>query len=133
MGYDGLRGHMIVLPQDPAPLLKISPSPMLELNTIIKVAWIGPGSIHDLKPHLEVRKQKVLNALVYLKDRNRLYREISINQETLTNGLRPLFLTHRKTMLCTLMDQTMMNVRVINETFMQKTWKMICKGPSQAP
>lgn len=37
-GYDGGCDHMIVLPQDPTPLLTILPSPTLELDTIIKAA-----------------------------------------------------------------------------------------------
>ena len=35
--YNALRGHMIVIPQDPGPLLQILPSPELRLDNLIKV------------------------------------------------------------------------------------------------
>ena len=41
VAYNALRGHMIVIPQDPGPLLDILPSPDLKLNDIIKVIWLG--------------------------------------------------------------------------------------------
>ncbi|PVH90251.1 hypothetical protein DM02DRAFT_665324, partial [Periconia macrospinosa] len=34
--YNALRGHMIVIPQDPGPLLQILPSPELRLDNLIK-------------------------------------------------------------------------------------------------
>jgi hypothetical protein len=39
--YYALRGHMIVLPQDPGPLLHLLPSPQLKFQDLIKVFWIG--------------------------------------------------------------------------------------------
>ncbi|KAH6692768.1 hypothetical protein BKA61DRAFT_714688 [Leptodontidium sp. MPI-SDFR-AT-0119] len=52
--YNAIRGHMIVIPQDPGPLLQILPSPELKLDNLIKVFWLGkraPADI-DLKPFL---------------------------------------------------------------------------------
>jgi hypothetical protein len=79
--YNALRGHMIVIPQDPGPLLHILPSPELRLHNIIKVFWLGknPPMSTDLKPFLSVRKDKVLAALYYLVQNNGLYRDITIN------------------------------------------------------
>jgi hypothetical protein len=79
--YNALRGHMIVIPQDPGPLLQILPSLELRLNNLIKVFWLGkhPPTNTDLKPFLRVRKDKVLTALHYLVQHNHLYHDIAIN------------------------------------------------------
>jgi len=79
--YNALRGHMIVIPQDPGPLLQILPSPELRLDNLIKVFWLGkqPPTNTDLKQFLRVRKDKVLTALYYLVRHNHLYRDITIN------------------------------------------------------
>ncbi len=63
--YNTLQGHMIVILQDPGPLLQILPSPELRLDNLIKVFWIGKQLLadSDLKPFLQVRKDKVLVAL----------------------------------------------------------------------
>jgi hypothetical protein len=85
VNYYGLKGHIIVLPQDPSPLLHILPSPDLSLQTLIKVYWIGrtAPSIAALKPLLRVRKDRVLGALLYLVENNPVYRTIDINHAML--------------------------------------------------
>ena len=45
--YNALRGHMIVIPQDPGPLLHILPSPELRLDNLIKVFWLGKRAPAD--------------------------------------------------------------------------------------
>ena len=82
--HNALRGHMIVIPQDPGPLLHILPSPELRLENLIKVFWLGkhPPANRDLKPFLQVRKDKVLTALNYLVQHNPLnplYHDLAIN------------------------------------------------------
>ena len=79
--YNALRGHMIVIPQDPGPLLQILPSPELRLDNLIKVFWLGkyPPTNRDLKPFLQVRKDKVLAVLRYLIQHNHLYHDLTIN------------------------------------------------------
>jgi hypothetical protein len=79
--YNALRGHMIVIPQDPGPLLQILPSSELRLDNLIKVFWLGKRAPADaeLKPFLQVRKDKVLAALQYLVRHNHLYHELTIN------------------------------------------------------
>ena len=81
VSYHGLKGHMIVMPQDPGPLLHILPSPDLELNSLITVIWLGkqPPTVTELKHFLQVRKDKVLSALQYLVQNNPLYKDVSIN------------------------------------------------------
>jgi len=85
--YNALRGHMIVIPQDPGPLLQILPSPELKLDNLFKVFWLGkhPPTDQDLKPFLRVRKDKVLTALYHLAQHNHLYRDITINR-TMTDA-----------------------------------------------
>ena len=85
--YHSLRRHMIVFPQTPGPLLQILPSPALRLQDIIKVFWVGKTqpSPEDLKPFLEIRKQKVLAALQWLVDHNRYYHDLRINHSLLSS------------------------------------------------
>ena len=79
--YFALRGHMIVIPQDPGPLLQILPNPELRLDNLIKVFWLGKckPTNQDLKPFLQVWKDKVLAALQYLVQNNHLYHDLAIN------------------------------------------------------
>ena len=85
--YNALRGHMIVIPQDPGPLLQILPNPELKLNNLIKVFWLSkhPPTNRDLKPFLQVRKDKVLTALHYLVQHNHLYHHLTINHTVIEN------------------------------------------------
>lgn len=82
VSHRALRGHFIVLPQDPGPLLQILPSVELRLDNLIKVFWLGNHSPSDadLRPYLVIRKQRVLAALQYLVRYNHLYRGFTINQ-----------------------------------------------------
>jgi hypothetical protein len=65
LNYRALRGHFIVIPQDPEPLLEILLSPTLVLHDVIRVFWLGkmPASYTDLSLFLLVRKHRVLAAL----------------------------------------------------------------------
>lgn len=81
VNYHALRGHFIVIPQDPGPLLEVLPSSELTLHSLVKVFWLGarPPVDSDLNPFLVVRKSKVLAALQYLVQHNHLYHGITIN------------------------------------------------------
>lgn len=70
--YHALRGHFIIIPQDPGPLLQLLPSPRLQFTELIKVLWLGsrPPTDTHLEPFLVVRKHKVLAALQYLIQHN---------------------------------------------------------------
>jgi len=85
LAYNRLRGHVIVLPQDPGPLLDILPSAELKLYEKINVVWFGdrPPTAADLKPYLEVRKLVVYRALQWLRLYNKLYSQIVVNQDLL--------------------------------------------------
>jgi hypothetical protein len=85
--YHALRGHFIIIPQDPKPLLQILPSPDLKFTEIIKVIWMGRASPTeaDLRPFLTVRKSRVLAALQYLIQHNTLYRDVTIARSTMEN------------------------------------------------
>jgi hypothetical protein len=85
--YTALRGHIIVIPQDPGPLLRILPSPLLKLHDHIRVFWLGKHrpTNNDLIPFLQVRKSKILAALQYLVDHNHLYHDIEINHTMMHN------------------------------------------------
>lgn len=81
LNYHALRGHFIVIPQDPGPLLQILPSPEPRLHTLIKVFWLGsrPLADTDLNPFLLVRKPRVLAALHYLICHNHVYRDVRVS------------------------------------------------------
>lgn len=85
LNYRASRGHFIVIPQDPEPLLDILPSPALTLHDVIRVFWLGkkPPSYTDLSPFLLVRKHRVLAALQYLVQHNQVYQNLTINHQML--------------------------------------------------
>jgi hypothetical protein len=84
--YFRLRGHVIVLPQEPGPLLSLLPSPHLQLHEKIRVVWFGnqAPSREKLAPYLEVRRLVVLKALQWLQSHNPLYHSIEINHSLLS-------------------------------------------------
>lgn len=87
INYHALRGHFIIIPQDPKPLLRILPSPELQFTELIRVFWMGTSSPTDadLRPFLVVRKSKVLAALQYLVQHNPLYGDVTVARSTLHN------------------------------------------------
>jgi hypothetical protein len=81
--YNGIRGHIVTIPQNPGPLLDILPSPELQFHDHIRIVWLGKTdpTVHDLKPFVEVRKDKVLRALLWLCANNPLYKSVTINHD----------------------------------------------------
>ena len=79
--YNGIHGHIVTIPQNPGPLLDILPSPQLQFHDHIRVIWTGKRepTIDDLKPFVEVRKDKVIRALLWLCEHNALYKSVKIN------------------------------------------------------
>jgi hypothetical protein len=65
LAYNHLHGHIVVLPQDPGPLLEILPSTELHLLNKIKVVWFSNTALtsDNLRPYLEVQKEVIYNAL----------------------------------------------------------------------
>ncbi|CEO59600.1 hypothetical protein PMG11_04272 [Penicillium brasilianum] len=70
--YRALRGHFIIIPQDPKPVLRILPSPSLELTEVIKVFWLGnrPPTDDDLRPFLIVHHHERAGYSVNLQEGN---------------------------------------------------------------
>ena len=81
--YNGIRGHIVTIPQNPGPLLDILPSPDLQFHDNIAIVWTGnrEPTADDIKPFAEVRKDKMIRALLWLCERNPLYRSVRINHE----------------------------------------------------
>jgi hypothetical protein len=81
--YNGIRGHIVTIPQNPGPLLDILPSPELQFHDHIRIIWTGKTepTVDDLKPFVEVRKEKVIRALLWLCEHNPLYKSVKINHE----------------------------------------------------
>jgi hypothetical protein len=80
----GVRGHVIVYPQRPSEIAKVLPPSIDDVMTPICVIFVGsnPPTSEWLKKKakpLTVRKEKVLNALAWLKTHNPLYKDIEIN------------------------------------------------------
>ena len=83
MAYNGIRGHIVTIPQNPGLLLDIPPSPELQFHDNIRIVWLGKTDsfVHDLKPFVEVRKEKVLRALLWLCANNPLYKSVTVNHD----------------------------------------------------
>lgn len=81
--YNGIRGHIVTIPQNPGPLLDILPSTELQFHDHIKIVWVGDKdpTTEDFKPFVEVRKEKVIRALLWLCEHNPLYKHVQINRE----------------------------------------------------
>ena len=84
----GLKGHTIIYPQKPDELATMLPPPVSETLTFICVIFAGSSRLtgewlrNKAKPLL-VRREKVRNALVWLKANNPLYKNIEISGENL--------------------------------------------------
>ena len=78
---------MVVMPQNPGPLLQILPSRDLRFQDLIKVFWVGKcqPTPDDLKPFLEIRKSRVLSALEWLVAHNCHYNDLTINYSLLSS------------------------------------------------
>ncbi|KAH7931042.1 hypothetical protein BV22DRAFT_1101408 [Leucogyrophana mollusca] len=84
----GMRGHIIVYPQEPGALATILPPTLEEMTTPICVLFVGssPPTEEWLRLHakpLIVRREKVRDALVWLKEHNKYYKDIEINNRVL--------------------------------------------------
>ncbi len=79
--YSRIRGHVIIFLQQPGPLLNLLPLNDIQLHNIIRVVWLGkrPPNDNNLRYFGCIKKAKVLEALLWLKDNNALYKDIVIN------------------------------------------------------
>lgn len=87
VSYQRVRGYAVVLPQNPGLLLNLLPSPSLELHDIIQVVWIRkkPHTEGVICPFRHVRKNKILKALIWLRENNPFYGDINLNHTLLDN------------------------------------------------
>ncbi len=66
--YHAIKGHVILLPQNPSLLLSLLPSPEIGLHDLIRVVWYGKRrpTDYDLRHFVQVRRQEILDALTWL-------------------------------------------------------------------
>lgn len=89
----GMKGHVIIYPQRPSDLADVLPCSLESYTTFMCVIFVGSKPPTDewlqnkAKP-LVVRREKVRDALVWLKAHNPLYKNIRINHDML-NSLPP--------------------------------------------
>ncbi|KAJ6452174.1 hypothetical protein C8R47DRAFT_959161, partial [Mycena vitilis] len=84
----GVKGHIIVYPQRPSEIAKSLPPPMSEIITPICVIFVGskaptPEWLKEKASPLVVRKERVQNALAWLKINNHLYSDVAIDKKVL--------------------------------------------------
>jgi len=79
--YLGLKGHIVVSPQDTRPLLDILPLPPSRLPDMIRVVWTGrtPPTMDELGSQLAVRTQVVYDALQWLCLHNEDYATVTVD------------------------------------------------------
>ncbi len=84
--YSRIKGHAILFPQNPTPLLNLLPSPTLALHDVIRIVWVGQGrpTDSDLRHFILVRKQTLVDTLTWLQTNNSLYRNVVINHDILS-------------------------------------------------
>lgn len=85
VAYNAIRGHIITFPQEPAPLLHLLPSPILQPHEHIRVVWTGPEppTVQDLKRFLTVDREKVRQALLWLCRHNDIYKNVQVDHAEL--------------------------------------------------
>ncbi|KAJ7036045.1 hypothetical protein C8F04DRAFT_900589, partial [Mycena alexandri] len=84
----GIRGHIIVYPQRPSVIATTLPPSISDVTTPICVVFVGskPPTAEWLKEKarpLVVRKERVMDALAWLKVHNHLYRDVLIDNSEL--------------------------------------------------
>jgi hypothetical protein len=79
--YMGIKGHMVVCPQDTRELLDILPLPPSRLPDYIRVVWTGAirPTPTELNSKLSVRTARVYAALLWLCAHNEDYGDVTID------------------------------------------------------
>ena len=99
----GMKGHIIIYPQRPERIATVLPPTIDDIVTPICVIFVGssPPTAEWLKEKakpLSVRREKVRNALIWLKRHNQLYKDILIDNERLdripTDTILPFHVQH---------------------------------------
>jgi hypothetical protein len=81
--YFGIKGHIILLPQDTTLLLDLLPMTPASLPDVVRVVWTGKSSPDRdrLRSQFTVRRETVYNALQWLCRHNEDYRQVTINHD----------------------------------------------------
>ena len=81
ISYARIYGNVVILPQQLDPFLNLLLLNKIRLHNIIKVVWLGKISHNDKKFQYfsQVRRAKVLDVYIWLKDHNILHKYISIH------------------------------------------------------
>ncbi|KAJ7765893.1 hypothetical protein DFH07DRAFT_692386, partial [Mycena maculata] len=84
----GIKGHIIVYPQQPSKVADILPPSIEEITTPVCVLFVGssaptPEWLREYAKPLAVSAARVRAALQWLKQHNPLYQDITINEECL--------------------------------------------------
>lgn len=79
--------HEVVLTHNPGPLFTLLPSSSLVLHDVFRVVWARkmPHTKSEICFFGRIRKNKILEALIWLKENNPLYGNIDINHTLLDN------------------------------------------------
>ncbi|KAJ7891182.1 hypothetical protein B0H13DRAFT_1625981, partial [Mycena leptocephala] len=86
----GVSGHIIIYPQRPSAVARSLPPSITDIITPVCVIFVGskPPTEEWLKKKatpLIVRKERVMNALAWLKVHNHLYRDVLIDHTVLAS------------------------------------------------
>ncbi|KAJ6461572.1 hypothetical protein C8R47DRAFT_924063, partial [Mycena vitilis] len=84
----GVKGHIIIYPQRPSAIAATLPPPIADVITPICVIFVGSQSptaewLKEKATPLVVRKERVQNALTWLKLNNCLYRDVAVDKAAL--------------------------------------------------
>ena len=81
-----LKGNCITFPQNVSNIATSLPLSPNELDASIKIIFIGASksSRHHLRKVLTARRQRILDALIWLKTNNTLYSHISLDKHIIT-------------------------------------------------
>ena len=81
-GYLGLKGHMILVPQNTTELVNILPRSISSLPDMIRVVWTGkqPPNRVSLEGEFTINKERVYNALLWLIENNEDYKDVEIDK-----------------------------------------------------
>ena len=99
----GVHGHIIIYPQRPSEIAKVLPPSINDLLTPICVLFVGANTpslewLREKAKPLCIRREKVRNALKWLKENNHLYADIEINNDVLNslddNHILPFHIEH---------------------------------------
>lgn len=88
MSQRGLRGHVIIYPKRVGCMANVLPPPIDDVITPMCVLFVGSSPptkewlLKSAKP-LIIRREKVRQALVWLKENNPLYKDVCIDHDTL--------------------------------------------------